>query len=223
MIRTLALVVGTATCNGCVLISAPLYPDKWAPITVGEENECPDLGGTFAASGEGSGAVTLFWFVPIWWSSNRPSIPRLDKDLALSTLPNGSSIEIEGTAALLLDQRGPEHVRIAVMRDDRHRVEGVGDVTYARSSSRLEDRARDFECRDGRIEFAYLVDHGSEAGTEFSTIRVGRTSDGALVVKASDYWIGPNYFTILVWWNTWHRYEALPDLQITPDLSEAPP
>jgi hypothetical protein len=220
MIRTLALFVGTATCTGCVLISAPLYPDKWAPITVGEENECPDLGGTFVASGEESGAITFFWFVPIWWSSNRQSIPRLDKDLALSSLWGGSSIEIEGTAALLLDQLDLEHVRIAVLRDDRHRVEGMGDVTYARSSPTLEDRARDYECRDGRIEFGFTGNRGEE-----STIRAGRSSDGALVVKVSDFWIAPSawFLPSIYWWNTWHRYEVQPDLQIAPDLPEAPP
>lgn len=223
--RALVLLLGTATCTGCVIISPPIYPDTWAPIIVGEANECPDLGGTFAASGEESSVITLFWFLPIWWSSNSQSLPRLDRDLALAPLKYGdypSAVEIEGTTALLIDQLDPEHVRIAVLRDDRHRVEGVGDVTYARSSSRLEDRGRDFECKNGRIELAFTS--SSEGSESISTIRVSRSSDGALVVKVTDLEIIA-YFPVIAadWGSTWHRYEALPDLHITPAVPEARP
>jgi hypothetical protein len=166
--------------------------------------------------------ITFFWMLPIWWSSNSESIARLDKDLGLSFNDRWPA-EIQGAAAIQLDQRDAKHLGISVLRDDGHHVEGVSGMTFARVSPKLQDRARDFECRNGRIEFGYAIDRGEAPAYAFN-IQVSRGSDGALLVRVRKFNVGPSLLIIapsLMWWTTWHRYEPVPDTETAPDPSEA--
>ena len=162
--------------------------------------------------------ITFFWFVPIWWSSNSESIARLDKDLGLR-FKDRSPVEIEGAAALRLVQRDPAHLRISVLRHDGIRVEGVSDMTFAHVSPKLEDRARDFECRNGRIEFGYAVDQG-EAPASGVSLKMGRASDGALLTRIGKSGGFPPLS--LGAFSTWHRFELVPIAEPIRNPLEAP-
>ena len=71
----LALTIAALLSCGCVLIDVPIYPDEWTRVHREGEVSCPDLTGTYAASGREPGLIKLFWFLPFWWSSNADSYP----------------------------------------------------------------------------------------------------------------------------------------------------
>lgn len=214
----LALAILTLSFTGCLIVEAPVVPRNWPSATTPGEEECPHLVGTFAVSGRESGMIRFFWFVPIWWFSNAQSIVRLDEDLGLYFIDRWPT-EIAGAGVIRLEQRDPEHLGIWVLRDDGRLVEGMSGMTFSRVSRKLQDRARDFECSNGRIEYSYSIDGGE--GPPFSIrIQIGRASDGALLVNVRQIRnLAPFLFG---WFSSWHRYEFFPIAQTDPHAPEAP-
>jgi hypothetical protein len=210
--RAFFLATVTLILTGCVVVGAPIRPREWRPVEQTGGSECPNLGGTFTVSGQESSEIALFWILPIWWSSHKESVARLDKDLAVRFHERRPS-QLEDVATVVLHQRDLEHMRISMLREDGHRVAGVRDLTFARVRPQLEDRARDFECRNARIEFGYYLDRGEAGSTEYK-VELARAADGSLVVRIRDFSILANYLTIVpsfIWAGTWHRFELVSD------------
>lgn len=221
----LAIAAAAATSSGCVFVGVPVRPKVWPaiterdqrePSTKDETSQCPVIDGTFAASGQKSGVITFFWIVPIWWSSNKDSVARLDKDLMVQFERRGTSgwpepTEIEGAVAITLEQHGANHMDITVLRADERVAEEFENSTFASPSFTLDERARDFSCnqKSGRFEFDYVERApGSHIPNPEWYMELGRASDGTLLVKRTRVDYPP---LGIVWSITWHRYEVLPD------------
>jgi hypothetical protein len=173
----LALTIAALLSCGCVIIDVPIYPDEWTRVHREGEGSCPDLTGTYAASGRESGLIKLFWFLPFWWSSNAQSIPRLDQDLGLS-LEWGRPLAIEGAIAIQFDQADPGRIWFTVLRGDGSQIEEFDDVGFTRTSSRLDDSAHVFVCREGWIEFGYEY-HSGELD-RWANFRITRLANGPM-------------------------------------------
>ena len=167
-----AIAAAAATSSGCVAVGIPVRPDawpavadgsQWEPSAEGGTSRCHVIEGTFSASGQKSGGISFFWFVPIWWSSNKDKVSRLDEDLMVyfESGARNRPTEIDGAASILFEQRDVDHLDVTVLGDDGRVVEPgnplgieiVGEenarferLTFARPSPVLENRARDFWC-----------------------------------------------------------------------------
>jgi len=231
----LAVAAVAATSSGCVVVGVPVRPEAWPavaerahrePSAKDETSQCPVIDGTFAVSGQKSGVLTFFWFVPIWWSSNKDSVARLDKDLIVQFERRATSgwpepTEIEGAIAITLEQRGANHVDITVLREDERVAEEFERSTFANPSFTLDKRARTFSCNkeSGRFEFDYVVNvPGSAVPQPEWYMELGRASDGTLLVKRTRV----DYLPLgIVWSIAWHRYEVLPDAAVPANAADS--
>lgn len=173
---------------GCVWrIPLNEYVQDFAP-GVGLDG-CPDLAGTYVATGQGSDYLLTFPFyfiLPIWWGRN-PAPPRLDMDLALG-VDDDVRLRVEGAEQVVLAQPDADHLVITLLDDSGRAIENFEEIVFVRhrgGTKRKRNWERDFSCSgDGRLVIEWSW--GADGAHAFSGRMLGRLPDGNLVVRARE-------------------------------------
>jgi hypothetical protein len=202
MVLVLALAVVSSP--GCISqIPLRRYDEGFVPDD--SLDGCPDLAGTYEIAGDASEYLIAFQVLgilplPFWWERD-PQQPRLDMDLGL-VFQGGLPIRVAGAKSARLSQPNSNRLLITLADDSGQSVEGYEEIVFARrrpQGQRLENRARDFKCWNGK--FSFEIEE-----TPYSWyVDLGRLPDGSLVAKVIERNAGAFIFIA----RHWHRYEEV--------------
>jgi hypothetical protein len=200
---------------GCV--SRGTLTDYASDFTPGEGlGGCPNLAGTYVATGHAADYILMFPLppIPVWWG-RYPEQPRLDVDMGL--LLNGNvAVEVKSVEQVVLAQPDANHLIITLLDDLGHAIEDFEEIVFTRGGreiERPENQTRGFFCSTSNALILGWGTRYSETGQTEMSIMLGRLLDGSLAVRTHAYMFSSAPFFVD---QQWHRYERAPSRELSP-------
>jgi hypothetical protein len=177
---------------------------------------CPDVAGTYVATGHADDYLITFPFVlvlPVWWGQY-PEQPRLDMDLGL-VLDGKDAVKVEGAEHVILAQPDANHLVITLIDDSGRAIENFEEIVFTRFGrgiARPENWTRGFSCSTSHALMFGWGRPYEAVGSEIQIV-LGRLPDGRLAVRTHAYMFSSKFFFDD---QQWHLYESVSSPEPSP-------